>query len=261
VGSFAVLPLWLCYEALRLALAPHDRNGAEVLISEVVRLAGPTALSILRVGLAVGVAASAVVLVRRRVPWLRVTAVTALGGLVYALILGPLAGSLEASSARVLQAPVAQHAAQQAAQHAAYQAAQHAAPHAAPQAVAEAAAPAASPAGEALVRDLVGSLGAGIFEELVFRLILLSLLALLLMRAAVAFGLPRALGVAAAVLLSALVFSLFHHIGPGASPLLRREFVFRAIAGLVLGVMFVLRGFGVCVYTHTLYDIHYYLTA
>ena len=68
-------------------------------------------------------------------------------------------------------------------------------------------------------------------------------------------------GVAAAVLLSALVFSLFHHIGPGASPLLRREFVFRAIAGLVLGVMFVLRGFGVCVYTHTLYDIHYYLTA
>jgi hypothetical protein len=29
---------------------------------------------------------------------------------------------------------------------------------------------------------------------------------------------------------------------------------------LLLGALFVLRGFGVCVYTHVMYDVHYYLT-
>ena len=32
------------------------------------------------------------------------------------------------------------------------------------------------------------------------------------------------------------------------------------MAGLLLGALFVLRGFGVCVYTHVMYDVHYYLT-
>jgi len=44
------------------------------------------------------------------------------------------------------------------------------------------------------------------------------------------------------------------------APFEQRVFVFRAMAGLVLGLMFVVRGFGVCVYAHTLYDVHYYLT-
>jgi len=37
--------------------------------------------------------------------------------------------------------------------------------------------------------------------------------------------------------------------------------VFRTVAGLVLGTMFVLRGFAVCVYAHAVYDVHYYLAA
>ena len=63
-----------------------------------------------------------------------------------------------------------------------------------------------------------------------------------------------------ALVLSALVFSLFHHIGPGAEAFTQRIFVFRAMAGLVLGALFILRGFGVCVYAHALYDLHYYVT-
>ncbi len=224
VGLFAVLPLWLCYEGLRLSLAPYERNGAEVLISEALRLLGPAAFDVLRVMFAALVIFAAMHILRRRVPWLRVTLVTALEGLVYALMLGPLAGGFVAASSRVLQAGEA---------------------------------PASS---QVLVTNLVGSLGAGIFEELVFRLALLSVLALLLMRVATAFGMPRALGAAAAVLLSALLFSLFHHVGPGAAAYSRREFAFRTAAGLVLGVMFVLRGFGVCVYAHAFYDVHYYLT-
>ena len=39
-----------------------------------------------------------------------------------------------------------------------------------------------------------------------------------------------------------------------------RGVAFRVAAGLLLGFLFVLRGFGVAVYTHALYDVHYYLT-
>lgn len=222
VGLFAVLPLWLLYEGLRLLLAPDERNGAEALLSEAVRLVGPRGFALMRVVFACLVLACATSILHRRVPWLRVTLVNALEGIVYALILGPLAGALELTSARVLHT--------------------------------------GTPLTGVLLRDLVGSLGAGIFEELVFRLMLLSVLALLLMRAAEAFALPRALGVAVALVLSALLFSLFHHIGPGTPPIEQRVFVFRTMAGLVLGLLFVLRGFGVCVYTHALYDAHYYLT-
>jgi hypothetical protein len=38
-------------------------------------------------------------------------------------------------------------------------------------------------------------------------------------------------------------------------------FLFRAVAGVVLGVIFVVRGFAVCVYAHAVYDLHYYLSA
>jgi membrane protease YdiL (CAAX protease family) len=223
VGLFAVLPLWLCYEALRLSLTPNERNGAEVLMAEGLRLLGPTAFLWLRIVFAATVLAAAAVLLRRHIPWLRVSLVNALEGTVYALILGPLSAALAASSSRLLQA--------------------------------------ASGGESELVRNLVGSLGAGIFEELVFRLLLMSVLALAFTRAAVSFGLPRVLGVILALVLSSVIFSLFHHLGPGAPAFSQRQFVFRAFAGMVLGVLFVLRGFGVCVYTHAMYDVHYYLTA
>jgi hypothetical protein len=62
------------------------------------------------------------------------------------------------------------------------------------------------------------------------------------------------------VVFAALAFSFFHHVGHGAPPLRRDVFVFRAAAGILLGFLFVVRGFGVAVYTHALYDVHYYLT-
>lgn len=222
VGLFAVLPLWLCYEALRRFLTPNERNGAEALIDEVPRLIGPAPFFWVRVMFGVLVILAAAVLVRRRIPWLRVCLANALEGTVYALILGPVSQALTKSSQQVLQA--------------------------------------GDESGRLLVHNLVGSLGAGIFEELVFRLLLMSVLVLALVRAARAFGLPKVSGVVAAVVLSALVFALFHHLGPGAPPISQAQFVFRTIAGVILGALFALRGFGVCVYTHAMYDVHYYLT-
>lgn len=215
VGLFAVLPLWLLYETLRLRLAPQERNGAEALVLDGLQWLGPHALTVLRVLLLATVLVATRSILERSVPWARVSLVSALEGIVYGLMLGPLAAVM-ASGTWLARGGTA--------------------------------------------ADFVGSLGAGIFEEAFFRLGVLSLLSLPLVRASAAFGLPRALGVVSAVLLSALLFALFHHLGPGAQQFEGPVFVFRTMAGVLLGTLFVLRGFGVCVYTHASYDVHYYLT-
>jgi membrane protease YdiL (CAAX protease family) len=215
VGLFAVLPLWLLYESLRLCLTPEERNGAEQLIVVAMGMLGGAGLLVLRVVLAICVLAAAVSLVRRRVPWMRVAAVAVLESAVYGLLLGPLAGALAAPIQRALAA------------------------------------------GQ-LTPMLVGSLGAGLFEELVFRLFLLTALAWAFARVAEGFSLPRQAGAAAAVVVSAVVFSAFHHLC--GEPFTQEAFLFRTAAGLLLGLLMWARGFGVCVYTHAAYDVHYYLT-
>ena len=49
VSLFAVLPLWLLYEGLRLLLAPGERNGAEALVAHSLRALGPQAVPMIRV--------------------------------------------------------------------------------------------------------------------------------------------------------------------------------------------------------------------
>jgi Type II CAAX prenyl endopeptidase Rce1-like len=98
---------------------------------------------------------------------------------------------------------------------------------------------------------LMLSLGAGLYEELLFRVLLVGSLAwagrrLLGWRPVVA-------GVWAA-LVGALVFSAFHYIGPYGDALQVYSFVFRAIAGLAFSALFLLRGFGITAWTHALYD-------
>lgn len=114
-----------------------------------------------------------------------------------------------------------------------------------------------SPPDEALAANLIGSLGAGIYEELLFRLVLMSLLGWLFFRVTETFSVPRWTGAAAAILASALLFSLFHYNLPNAFE--PRVFVFRTMAGILLGLLFLLRGIGVCVYTHAMYDVFLYL--
>ena len=141
---------------------------------------------------------------------------------MYGLLLGPLAGALAAPAARFLEASVE-----------------------------------LGPVSERLVYDLVGSLGAGIFEELVFRLGLMSLIVWLWLQLAKALDLPKAPGGVLAVVISALLFSWHHHLG---EPFEMGVFLFRTMAGVILGFLFWFRGFGVCVYTHAMYDVYYFLS-
>ncbi len=96
------------------------------------------------------------------------------------------------------------------------------------------------------------SLGAGIYEELFFRLLLLAGLHGVLCRA---LGIDWRMSVASAVLVSATAFSVYHHLGPLGDPWSWGALGFRFVAGIVLGCLFVVRGLAVCVYLHAFYDI------
>jgi len=98
---------------------------------------------------------------------------------------------------------------------------------------------------------LVGYLGAGIYEELAFRLILLSLIGLVL-RAA---GVRRGWAWAVAVVAASLLFSTAHYIGPYGERLNWFSFLFRFVAGAFFSVLFLYRGFGIAAGAHAGYDI------
>lgn len=99
---------------------------------------------------------------------------------------------------------------------------------------------------------LVISLGAGVHEELVFRLGLMAGGTALLAWTGMRHGIAMVL----ALLGSALLFSLAHHIGPHGDPFAMGVFVYRALAGVIFGLIFYFRSLAHAVYTHVLYDIY-----
>ena len=97
--------------------------------------------------------------------------------------------------------------------------------------------------------QLIGYIGAGLYEEVIFRLGLFSLL-LLLLRLVL---LPSLIAVPLAAIVGALVFAAAHHIhGEPIEPL---HFLFRGFAGLFFTGLYVFRGFGIAVGAHAGYDI------
>ena len=112
--------------------------------------------------------------------------------------------------------------------------------------------------GGSLLADIVTGIGAGIYEELIFRLILICVLMLLLQDV---LRLSRRSSIIVAVLVSAALFSGHHHIvflggrfGLSA-PFSWTEFIFRTMAGVYFAVLFAVRGFGITAGTHAFYDI------
>ena len=96
------------------------------------------------------------------------------------------------------------------------------------------------------------SLGAGIYEELLFRVLIVGVLAWAGQRA---LGWKPLTAGVAATLAGALLFSAFHYIGPYGDKLELYSFVFRAIAGVFFSALYLLRGFGIVAWTHALYDV------
>ena len=99
--------------------------------------------------------------------------------------------------------------------------------------------------------SLTACLGAGVYEELLFRLLMVPLLigVLRLLR------LRPTASMVGAVLLSSLVFAAAHHIPPYGETFSWFYFSFRVLAGIFFAVLFVYRGFGIAAGTHAGYDL------
>jgi hypothetical protein len=110
---------------------------------------------------------------------------------------------------------------------------------------------AVGPGTEATLRQVVPYVGAGIYEEAVFRLFLYAMLRALLRQLELPAGTP---GLVAAFA-SAAVFSAAHHVGPYGQPYSNYLFLFRLLAGLYFALLFQLRGFGVAVGAHACYNV------
>jgi len=104
-----------------------------------------------------------------------------------------------------------------------------------------------------LSEGLMVSLGAGVYEELLFRAILVSALAFFFGRV---LGWSKTHASIVSVIAAATVFSLFHYVGPMGDQFRMQSFVFRMIAGVFFSALYVLRGFGITAWTHALYDVY-----
>jgi hypothetical protein len=98
---------------------------------------------------------------------------------------------------------------------------------------------------------IVTYLGAGIYEEALFRLLLYSGLVWLLRQVEVS----RWLACVLAAIASATLFSTAHHLGPYGQAYSNYLFLFRLGAGLYFALLFQLRGFGIAVGAHACYNV------
>lgn len=100
-----------------------------------------------------------------------------------------------------------------------------------------------------LMTRLTIAIGAGIYEEMLFRLVGLALLHFILVDL---IATPPKVGMSISVLLAALAFSLYHRPDlPAEWP----KFLFFTLSGVYLGAVYMMRGFGIVVGTHAMYDI------
>lgn len=106
--------------------------------------------------------------------------------------------------------------------------------------------------GVSLRNQVVLALGAGIYEEMVFRLLLVTGLMLLFEEF---INLPRTIAAAAAIGLAALVFAACHVLPIGAEPFAWPIFLMRSAAGAYLALVFLTRGLGISVGCHAAYNL------
>ncbi|MEM1055678.1 MAG: CPBP family glutamic-type intramembrane protease [Bacteroidota bacterium] len=95
------------------------------------------------------------------------------------------------------------------------------------------------------------SIGAGLYEELVFRVMLVGGLFLALRQVVK----DRRVAYIVAAVVGALVFSWVHYVGSLGDPFTLSSFTYRFLFGLALNGVFLLRGFAVAAWTHALYDV------
>jgi membrane protease YdiL (CAAX protease family) len=110
---------------------------------------------------------------------------------------------------------------------------------------------AAAAARDGFLARLIGFCGAGLYEEVLFRLLLLPLLIWVFRR----LGCGNVAAAILGLLASSLLFSAAHYVGPLGDTFQLYSFTFRALAGMFFAILFVVRGFGIAAGTHAVYDV------
>jgi hypothetical protein len=210
-----VLPLLLAYEVTMLLSDTSVRNGAEVVIGRLLSQLPPWSFVALRRGLMLLLLVLAFTLTRAKPPRVARARWILLEAVGLALLLGPIVGWLVGGVGLSVEGDV-------------------------------------TPAEPPVWLPFLLSVGAGLWEEILFRLALLGGVAFLLVKI---FSVDRRAAVGIAIVVSALLFALYHHVGDLGEPLSVERFAFRAVAGTILGFLFATRGLAVVVYMHVFYDV------
>ena len=109
-----------------------------------------------------------------------------------------------------------------------------------------------NPVGKTILQQVTLAIGAGIYEEFLFRVLLIAGLSGIL---GFVFMWDKTFKNIIAVVLSGGIFSAFHFMGEYGDFFSMELFLIRFFAGLILGVLYMYRGFGITAYTHSIYDL------
>ena len=109
-----------------------------------------------------------------------------------------------------------------------------------------------NPVGKTILQQVTLAIGAGIYEEFLFRVLLIAGLSGIL---GFVFMWDKTFKNIIAVVLSGGIFSAFHFMGEYGDFFSMELFLIRFFAGLILGVLHIYRGFGITAYTHSIYDL------
>ena len=94
-------------------------------------------------------------------------------------------------------------------------------------------------------------LGAGIWEEILFRFILINVILFLLTKVAIIYNTKYFIS----IIFSSILFSAFHYIGTGSDIYSHHTFLVRFLGGLLLSIIYLYRGLGISSMTHFCYDL------
>ena len=236
IGFLSMLPLFVAYELAEDAHSTAGRNVAELWLFAPLELLTPSrAAHWMVLGLAVAVACASV--------WRRETGLVArawracLEGLGAAVAMGPLLVAGLAFVGPGMSAGTR----------------------------------AVDPSGRDAGAAAAVLAGGAAYEELVFRLGFLCVFAVLCVRLARSLGAPpraaRAIAITVAVTASSALFAAAHltvvtrAFGPGGETFSAATFLWRAMAGVVLGALFLWRGLGVAAWAHGWFNLALFIGA
>ena len=109
-----------------------------------------------------------------------------------------------------------------------------------------------NPIGKTITQQVTLAVGAGIYEEFLFRVMLISGLTGII---GFVFLWSEKVRKATALIIAAGIFSAFHFVGDYGDFFSMELFLLRFFAGIVLGILYIARGFGITAYAHSIYDL------